>query len=234
MHRPTFHPAVASSSSSFGGFKTQHTSAKSQPGHKQLKYRQHGQNTEQEMRYSDMRMELQKREAALDSEKKMALAMIENEEKTVELPLLLTDSVTLAATADINIATFDDQDADFGDSDDSDDESSSDDDDDDDDEEELQRELEKIKAERLAAAQRKEEEQRQLEENSLREGALRSNPLMQGLNEEIGGQAKIKRKWNDDVVFRNQASTEPEVKKRFINDTIRNDFHRSFLRKYMA
>jgi protein CWC15 len=56
---------------------------------------------------------------------------------------------------------------------------------------------------------------------------------VQGL-EGLGGQAKIKRKWNDDVVFRNQAQSEPEVKKRFVNDTIRNDFHRNFLRKYVA
>jgi protein CWC15 len=31
----------------------------------------------------------------------------------------------------------------------------------------------------------------------------------------------MKRRWNDDVVFRNQAKDEPEHKRRFINDTIR-------------
>lgn len=45
--------------------------------------------------------------------------------------------------------------------------------------------------------------------------------------------ATMKRKWNDDVVFRNQGKTEPERKKRFINDTIRNDFHRQFMKKYI-
>lgn len=40
-------------------------------------------------------------------------------------------------------------------------------------------------------------------------------------------------RWNDDVVFKGQARTEPETKKRFVNDTIRNDFHRNFLTKYM-
>jgi protein CWC15 len=45
--------------------------------------------------------------------------------------------------------------------------------------------------------------------------------------------SKMKRRWNDDVVFKNQARNEPEVKKRFINDTIRNDFHRRFLNKYI-
>ncbi|GAU24495.1 hypothetical protein TSUD_156070 [Trifolium subterraneum] len=40
-------------------------------------------------------------------------------------------------------------------------------------------------------------------------------------------------KWDDDVVFKNQARGETKLAKRFINDTIRNDFHRKFLHKYM-
>ena len=44
----------------------------------------------------------------------------------------------------------------------------------------------------------------------------------------------IKRRWDDDVVFKNQARGEPELKKkRFVNDTIRNDFHRRFMTKYI-
>ncbi|KAL0443250.1 UNVERIFIED_CONTAM: protein CWC15 [Sesamum latifolium] len=41
------------------------------------------------------------------------------------------------------------------------------------------------------------------------------------------------RKWDDDVVFKNQARGQTKTPKRFINDTIRNDFHRKFLQKYM-
>ncbi|KAL2321574.1 hypothetical protein Fmac_025953 [Flemingia macrophylla] len=40
-------------------------------------------------------------------------------------------------------------------------------------------------------------------------------------------------RWDDDVVFKNQARGETKTAKRFINDTIRNDFHRKFLQKYM-
>ena len=48
------------------------------------------------------------------------------------------------------------------------------------------------------------------------------------------GSGAIKRKWNDDVVFRNQARDVSERdSKRFINDTIRNDFHKRFLSKYV-
>ena len=47
---------------------------------------------------------------------------------------------------------------------------------------------------------------------------------------------KIKRRWDDDSVFKNQAKPERESKNkktRFVNDTVRNDFHRDFLNKYI-
>jgi protein CWC15 len=40
-------------------------------------------------------------------------------------------------------------------------------------------------------------------------------------------------RWDDDVVFKNQARGETKTPKRFINDTIRSDFHRKFLQRYM-
>ncbi|KAG5536339.1 hypothetical protein RHGRI_023946 [Rhododendron griersonianum] len=40
-------------------------------------------------------------------------------------------------------------------------------------------------------------------------------------------------KWDDDVVFNSQACGESKTPKRFINDTIRSDFHQKFLQKYM-
>ena len=48
-----------------------------------------------------------------------------------------------------------------------------------------------------------------------------------------GADFKTKRRWDDDVVFRNQARDAPKVGKRFINDTIRSDFHKRFLNKYI-
>ena len=125
---------------------------------------------------------------------------------------------------------YDDRDEDDEDDDSDLDSSDSDEDDEDDgdlEEEMLQRELEKIKKEREDARARKEAEE---SESSLRErsdAAMASNPLMANKS------AQVKRKWNDDVVFKNQARSEPEVRKRFVNDTIRNDFHRRFLGKYM-
>mmetsp|Transcript_31246 Transcript_31246/g.96735 ORF Transcript_31246/g.96735 Transcript_31246/m.96735 type:complete len:149 (-) Transcript_31246:51-497(-) len=104
--------------------------------------------------------------------------------------------------------------------------SSSDSDDDSDDEElALQLELEKIKREREDERLRKEAEARRERDDA----ALTTNPL---LNDNPSG--AVKRKWNDDVVFRHQARGAPEKKgKTFINDTIRNDFHKRFLAKYI-
>ena len=45
--------------------------------------------------------------------------------------------------------------------------------------------------------------------------------------------SQVKRRWDEDVVFRNQTRGEPKQQKRFINDTIRNDFHRRFLNRYV-
>jgi protein CWC15 len=68
-----------------------------------------------------------------------------------------------------------------------------------------------------------------VEEAKLEEAALIGNPLLAG----EAATGKLKRRWNDDVVFRNQAKGEPETKKRFINDTVRNDFHKRFLNKFV-
>ena len=116
---------------------------------------------------------------------------------------------------------LDEHDSDLDDSDDS--------DDDDDDEAALEAELAKIRAEREAAKQKEQAQEDAKEEVQLEEAALMGNPLLS--SEEASG--KLKRKWNDDVVFRNQAKGEPEVKKRLINDTIRNDFHKRFLSKFI-
>jgi len=103
--------------------------------------------------------------------------------------------------------------------------------DEEDDDEALQRELEKIKAEREAANKRREEEDSKLQESELVSAAMKGNPLLAKSN--APSSATLKRRWNDDVVFRGQGSGEPELKKRFVNDTIRNDFHRQFISKFM-
>ena len=148
-----------------------------------------------------------------------------------------------AAAAASNRAGGSDLDASDSDLDSSDDDSSDDDSDDSDDEAALQAELAKIRAEREAARAKEEEEARAEEEARMEEAALTGNPLLNaaaggggadGTASAAAGGGRMKRRWNDDVVFRNQAKREPDQnKKRFINDTVRNDFHKRFLNKFV-
>lgn len=127
----------------------------------------------------------------------------------------------------------DDDDDDGDDLDASSDEDSDDDDDDEDDEVALKAELAKIRAEREAVKRKEEEEKAAVEEEKLEEAALLGNPLLAGDADAGAPGGRLKRRWNEDVVFRNQAKGEPQVKKRFINDTVRNDFHKRFLNKFI-
>ena len=104
-------------------------------------------------------------------------------------------------------------------------------DDSDDETAELMRELEKIKKERAIEEERKEREQMLKDEKEKSEAILKGNPLLQGDEPAMGG---LKRRWDDDVVFKNQSRGEPTSKKRFVNDTIRSDFHKKFLKKYIV
>lgn len=97
-----------------------------------------------------------------------------------------------------------------------------------DEEAELLAELERIKKERAEEAARKQKTVDAEKESQLREEVARGNPL---LNQNLAFQ--VKRRWDDDVVFRNQARGEPKAQKRFVNYTIRNDFHKRFLNRYI-
>lgn len=93
------------------------------------------------------------------------------------------------------------------------------------------RELERIKQEREDEQKRVRAERDAAELEEKAQSILTGNPLMNP-----GGRDDytVKKKWYEDTVFRNQTRTAPKAKKpRFINDTIRNDFHRKFLGKYI-
>jgi protein CWC15 len=45
----------------------------------------------------------------------------------------------------------------------------------------------------------------------------------------------VKRRWDDDVIFKNQARGTNETPKReFVNDLLRTEFHKRFLKRYIA
>ncbi|KAL0487804.1 CWC15 [Acrasis kona] len=228
-HRPTFKPALATENQ--GGYKrwvpSRMQSAKDLPSNMSLKTRQIGQNTREEIKDRDFKQELKdrEREARIKSGKHV------EEEKPIAAIEQSSEETKQYDDSDDVLAGSDDE------KDQDDDENEDDDDDDDDDDEELMKELAKIRKERQVEQLRKEQEEQEFSDKKRLDDALNSNPLMQpefsDTASDVSSSFSIKRKWNDDVVFKNQARDEPKTKKRFINDTIRNDFHRKFLDKYM-
>ena len=96
------------------------------------------------------------------------------------------------------------------------------------------RELDRIRAQREEDKARREREAAELAGKREAEGMLRGNPLLPPPAAGGGGAGGIvKRRFGEDTVFSRTHAAEPEVKKRFINDVIRSDFHRSFLRKFI-
>ncbi|KAL9933297.1 hypothetical protein V8E36_008015 [Tilletia maclaganii] len=132
-----------------------------------------------------------------------------------------------------------------------DDESDDDDDDDDDDDEAaLLRELEKIKRERAEEKERLEREQAVKEEDERENAIALGNPLLnlenalkggKGTGSGAGGSGSgqmsfgVKRRWDDDVIFKNQAAGNANdgEERGFVNDLIRTEFHKRFLKRYL-
>lgn len=104
--------------------------------------------------------------------------------------------------------------------------SESSDDDDSEDHEALMRELEKIKKEKEAEREKEEAEDKKVRDAEKKEQIGGANPL---LNQE----QSLKRRWDEDTVFKDQLRTKPKEPRRFINDSVRSGFHRKFLQKYL-
>ena len=79
------------------------------------------------------------------------------------------------------------------------------------------------------------ERKKQEEERIRMENVLSGNPLLNYASSaaSTGVNLKIKRRWDDDVVFKNCARSEPDKKECFINDSIRSEFHKKFMEKYI-
>ncbi|KAL7130754.1 hypothetical protein ABFS83_13G155400 [Erythranthe nasuta] len=215
--RPTWAPAKGGNEQ--GGARifgpSQKYSSRDIAAHTTLKPRREGQDTQDELQRRNLRDELEDRERKHFSSK-------EDRERRKGGQLLLEGSRRELEDRIVpRSVDADDVDAESEDSDDE-------DDDDGDDEEALLAELERLRKEK---AEQKEREERQRQEEELQakeEQLLRGNPLINNPTS-----FSVKRRWDDDVVFKNQARGETKLAKRFINDTIRSDFHRKFLHKYM-
>jgi protein CWC15 len=218
------------------------------PAHTKLKFRTGKQVVDRQKSLKESLLKLEKAEKEASKRLLQRSAVDEDVEKEGRLKLLKqtaeVDEVAIQSKYDDADASDDDADADGDgwseaenddlDASSSDDNDSDDDDDSDDEDEEaaLQAELAKIRAERETVKRKKEKEEAAQNEEQLEEAALLGNPLLAATSSN-GSSGRLKRRWNEDVVFRNQAKGEPEVKKRFINDTVRNDFHKRFLNKFI-
>lgn len=236
-HRPTFDPARGKEALRGPAYHQRLL-----PAHTQLKYRRAGQGGDaDEAPTRDLAAELLAAESAHFTKKNGAPITHDDDDDDEDdvsisggaakraLPSTDADDQDLEAKRRRILAETRDIDADDDSEEDQDDSDDDDDDDSDDDSDaELQRELDRVRRER-EERKKKEEEERQKEEQDAREKNIAlGNPL---LNKQ---DFNMKRRWDDDVVFKNQArGTEDKGKKEFVNDLLRSDFHRRFMSKYV-
>ncbi|WBW72964.1 Prp19 complex subunit Cwf15 [Schizosaccharomyces osmophilus] len=257
-HRPQFDPARGTSEMA----PTRITASRALPAHLKLKYRKAKQGTQEEVSKKDFRDQLLRAEAIhfanrehgvaddKHSEAPVAIeanpeAKADESEEKVDYEALLRK--TLEEDADTSVSesesdsevegesnlpaekrlkTLNEKTSDLSSS------SSSDEDDDEEDETaQLLRELENIKQERQKEKEKQEmEEQREEQEKREREIAY-GNVL---LNNSSTSSFQVKRRWDEDVVFKNtHKGVDDQPKQGFVNDMLRSDFHKKFLARFV-
>lgn len=258
-HRPTFDPARGKEAARGEAYHQRLL-----PAHKTLKFRQATQGNPDEQAKRDLKAELLKAER-VHYAKKAGRSLPEDDEEVdepvaaIEAPAAGVkrkhdsvdgdnDDVDKGARGEDDdpeedyetkkrrvLAETKDIDADSDSSSSSASDASSDSSDEDDEEEEdeqaeLMRELDKIKAERAEAAAKAAAEQAKKDEAQREKDIALGNPLLNPKTD-----YGVKRRWDDDVVFKNQArgTEERGMEKRFVNDLLRSDFHKKFMDKYV-
>ncbi|MXQ94552.1 hypothetical protein E5288_WYG003458 [Bos mutus] len=208
--RPTFEPARGGRGKGEGDLSqlSKQYSSRDLPSHTKIKYRQTTQDAPEEVRNRDFRRELEERERAAAREKNRDRPTREHTTSSSVSKKPRLDQIP-AANLDADDPLTDVS---------------------------LLAELEKIKKERAEEQARKEQEQKAEEERIRMENILSGNPLL-NLTGPSQPQAnfKVKRRWDDDVVFKNCAKGVDDQKKdkRFVNDTLRSEFHKKFMEKYI-
>ena len=222
-HRPTFDPARGKEALRGPAYHQRLL-----PAHTQLKVRQPGQGGAADAEERDLRADLLAAEAAHFAKTgkgpKPEAHAPTGGKRELEAAQDVADEDPEAKRRRILEETRD-IDADSASSEE---DSSEEESDDDDEEEQLMRELEKIKRERAEQKAKEEAEQAAEEQEKREESIALGNPL---LNPKA---FNVKRRWDDDVVFKNQArGTEQKGGKEFVNDLLRSDFHKKFMSKYV-
>ncbi|TRM68825.1 Pre-mRNA-splicing factor Cwf15/Cwc15 [Schizophyllum amplum] len=254
-HRPTWDPAQAKDVKG----ASRQFSVRDMASHTKLKFRQAGQTSQDEVKKRDLRAELFAAELEVKNKKRKAegkppltieggadgAAPTEDEESNKRRKLL---QEALEADKDSDDEGEQEGAAEkkskAGEEDEDEDEDS-DEDEDEDDTDELLRELEKIKRERAEDKARQEREQNASTAAAREAEVATGNPLLnlaaalgqqtpQGLNTTAPGSFAVKRRWDDDLIFKNQAmDTRDKSQQGFVNDLLRTEFHKKFMSKFI-
>ncbi|KAK9484993.1 Pre-mRNA-splicing factor Cwf15/Cwc15 [Lipomyces starkeyi] len=257
-HRPTFDPARGKDSQA----PTRIYHSRMLPAHTQLKYRKRGQGgvadradlttpaTSEERLWEReaMKRELLSKEAENDERKgrKSAstasqllleagnIAEEDEDERKLKRQRMILEEVEKAERVSEGEGDGENSDSDSGSEEDSESESEPEDEEDEEDQTaDLMRELERIKRERAAEKERQEHERQTAEAAESEQQAIRGNPLL-SFNDGFVSSSKPAKRWDEDVVFKNQAKgVDDKPKGGFINDMLRSDFHRKFMNKYV-
>ncbi|KAL5512471.1 hypothetical protein ACEPAG_3124 [Sanghuangporus baumii] len=253
-HRPTWDPAQAKDVK--GG--SRQISVRDIPSHTKLKFRQAGQTSTSEVEKRDLRAELLEAERAAREKKRKAdgRPVLEDTPAPTALPAIEDDETNKRRKLLQEALELDKDDDDDSSSEKSgteangdkkDEKSGSDNDDDDESEEEddtaeLLRELERIKRERAEEKERLEREQNANAEMAREEQIATANPLLNlaaalgqktGVNTTAPGTFAVKRRWDDDLIFKNQAIASDKPQGQFVNDLLRTEFHKKFMSRFI-
>ncbi|KAH9846481.1 Pre-mRNA-splicing factor Cwf15/Cwc15 [Lenzites betulinus] len=251
-HRPTWDPAQAKDVK--GG--SRQFSVRDMAAHTKLKFRQPGQTSTTEVAKRDLRAELLAAEAEARDRKRKAEGKpplaVENgggaadvkdgaTEESNKRRKLLQEALELDKDDDDEDEEKSEKPQNGGE-DDEDEDDDEDDDDEEDDTAELLRELEKIKRER---AEEKEREQSASAQAEREVEIATANPLLNlaaalgqtpnGVNTTKPGTFAVKRRWDDDLIFKNQAMNTRDKGRdpQFVNDLLRTEFHKKFMAKFI-
>lgn len=235
--RPTFDPARGGKSKFESDMTalTKHYSSRDLPGHTTMKYREPPAQTN-----ASLKRDLESRERGTKPQSGASLDRIASSSSSQASSAKRTRTDLLAAPSSANPDADDPTVVD----DDNEDEqprraraSDSEDDDEEDETALLLAELERIKKEREVESVRRETERQTEEERAREEALVRGNPLLNGPL--VGASSfTVKKRWDDDTVFKNCArGLEDSAAKRkrvgYVNDTLRSEFHKRFMDKFI-
>ena len=245
-HRPTWNPRKGNGDNIEN--PSLQFSARDLPSNTIIKYRKDGQGSKNDLEKINLKEELYKREREHEINSKLIRDEFGNDIYDSVKKRKLSDDLSeeiindnkednkddnISSEEDESIQIFE-QDKDYSYSNNNSDSNNESNYDSDDTEKELMLELEKIKKAQIEEKEKKNNELKQKTEFEI----LNGNPLLSqtiasssSFNNFSNNEYSLKKKWYEDTVFKNQSRLEIKPKKRFINDTVRSDFHRKFLDK---